>query len=81
MNDTLMSMQMCLAITKGKDFLDYPTKTAGCLYLALEDSLYRLKDRLNKLLDGDDAPSNFYMGVTAGILESRPVMNSVAFSS
>ena len=66
-----MSMQMCLAITTGKNFLDYPTKKAGCLYLALEDSLYRLKDRLNKLLDGDDAPSNFYMGVTAGILDGN----------
>ncbi|MDE6373280.1 MAG: AAA family ATPase, partial [Clostridia bacterium] len=33
-----MSMQMCLAITTGKNFLDYSTKKAGCLYLALEDS-------------------------------------------
>lgn len=60
-----MAMQMCLAISRGKEFLDYKTNQSSCLYLALEDSLFRLKERLNKVIDGDKAPSNFYLAIRA----------------
>lgn len=64
-----MAMQMCLAISRGKEFLDYTSNQAGCLYLALEDGIFRLKDRLNKVLDGGKAPSNFYLSIKANGLD------------
>lgn len=64
-----MAMQMCLAISLGKEFLDYASNQAGCLYLALEDGIFRLKDRLNKVLDGGKAPSNFYLSIKANGLD------------
>lgn len=64
-----MAMQMCLAISRGKEFLDYASNQAGCLYLALEDGIFRLKDRLNKVLDGEKAPSNFYLSIKANGLD------------
>lgn len=60
---------MCLAISRGKEFLDYASNQAGCLYLALEDGIFRLKDRLNKVLDGGKAPSNFYLSIKANGLD------------
>ena len=60
-----MAMQMCLAISRGKEFLDYKTNQSSCLYLALEDSLFRLKERLNKVIDGEKAPNNFYLAIRA----------------
>ncbi|UKI51872.1 MAG: helicase RepA family protein [Clostridium sp.] len=52
-----------------KEFLDYASNQAGCLYLALEDGISRLKDRLNKVLDGGKAPSNFYLSIKANGLD------------
>lgn len=64
-----MAMQMCVAVSRGKPFLDYETNPSGCLYLALEDGVFRLKDRLNKVLGGDKAPSNFYLSIKADALD------------
>lgn len=64
-----LAMQMCAAISRGRKFLDYDTNRAGCLYLALEDGLFRLKDRMNKVLKGERAPSNFYMSIKAEALD------------
>ena len=62
-------MQMCLAVSRGKEFLDYVTNQAGCLYLALEDGVYRLQDRLKKLLCKEKSPDNFYLSVKADVLD------------
>ena len=64
-----MAMQMCLAVSRGKEFLDYVTNQAGCLYLALEDGVYRLQDRLKKLLCKEKSPDNFYLSVKADVLD------------
>lgn len=56
---SFMAFDLCLSISRGKTFLGFNTKQAGCLYLALEDSENRLQDRLNKILNGEKAPSNF----------------------
>ena len=64
-----MAMQMCAAISRGQPFLNYPTNKAGCLYLALEDGLFRLKDRMNKTVKGERAPENFYMAIKADALD------------
>lgn len=64
-----MAMQMCLAVSRGKEFLDYVTNHAGCLYLALEDGVYRLQDRLKKLLCKEKSLDNFYLSVKADVLD------------
>lgn len=64
-----MAMQMCLAVSRGKEFLDFVTNQAGCLYLALEDGVYRLQDRLKKLLCKEKSPDNFYLSVKADVLD------------
>lgn len=55
-----LSLQLCLSITKGEKFLGFNTIQSSCLYLALEDSFNRLKERTDKLLNGKSAPSNLY---------------------
>lgn len=52
-----MMLQLGLAVTDGKDFLDFKTNQCGVLYYALEDSKSRIKDRMNKMLKGKTAPS------------------------
>ena len=47
-----MMLQLGLAVTDGKDFLDFKTNQCGVLYYALEDSKSRIKDRMNKMLKG-----------------------------
>ena len=51
-----LALDLCLSICNGTSFLNFKTKQAGCLYLALEDSYNRLKERMNKLLDNKLAP-------------------------
>ncbi|MCL2797691.1 MAG: CHC2 zinc finger domain-containing protein [Firmicutes bacterium] len=58
-----LMMQLCLAVATGTPFLGKKTEQCDCMYFALEDSKRRYKLRLNKLLDGAKAPSNFYGSV------------------
>ena len=43
------ALKCCYAVQNGMDFLGHPTTKGDCLYLALEDSERRLKDRVHKL--------------------------------
>lgn len=54
-----MVLDMGLSIADGRQFLGHSTMPGGCLYLALEDSLNRLKDRMQKVLKGAPAPAGF----------------------
>ena len=65
-----MALQMCIAVTEGGNFLNYPTIKNGCLYLALEDSYYRLKDRLSKMRPNSLFSKEFYMGIKAQTMDS-----------
>ena len=67
-----MMMQLCLAVTAGKPFLERKTEQSGCAYYSLEDSLRRFKNRMNKLLNGGKAPPNFY-----GAIECRTMANGL----
>lgn len=58
-------LDMCLSVAAGQSFLKHQTVKSGCLYLALEDSERRLKDRMNKVLCGDVAPGCFDYAITA----------------
>lgn len=60
-----LALDLCISISNGQKFLGFDTKKAGCLYLALEDSVNRLQARLNKLLDDKDGPDNFRWSINA----------------
>lgn len=65
-----LALDLCLSICNGTSFLNFKTKQAGCLYLALEDSYNRLKERMNKLLDNKLAPSNFIYAINCNDLKN-----------
>ena len=56
-----MSMDMCISVAKGTDFLGFKTHQSGTLYLALEDSKSRVQKRLKKLICGSEVPKDFYV--------------------
>lgn len=58
-------LDLCLSVAAGESFLNHQTVKKGCLYLALEDSERRLKDRMNKVLAGKRAPQNFDYAISA----------------
>lgn len=69
-----MVLDMGLSVASGNSFLGHETNRGGCLYLALEDSLNRLKDRMGKVLGSEAAPACFDYAVEAldlshGLLE------------
>lgn len=63
-----LALDMCLSISRGLPILGFETKKSSCLYLALEDSENRLKDRINKLLNGTTVPDNFYYSINSNNL-------------
>lgn len=65
-----MMLDLCLSVATGKDFLGHKTNSGHCLYLALEDSPRRLKDRMLKVLNFEDAPTNFDYAINSETLES-----------
>lgn len=71
-------LDLCLSVAAGERFLNHQTVKRGCLYLALEDSERRLKDRMNKVLCGRRAPMGFDYATSAldiegGLLEQLEV--------
>lgn len=64
----VLDLGLCNAA--GARFLGHATNQCGVLYLALEDSLNRLQDRMNKVLNGKPAPSQFYFATEAPKLDN-----------
>ena len=64
-----MMLDLCLAVASGGRFLSYQTNKSECLYLALEDSLRRIKTRMGKLLAGKEAPAGFHVTISARSLD------------
>ena len=64
-----MAIQMCTKICVGESFLGHKANPCGCLYLALEDSLSRLQNRLNKVLKEKNAPENLYLATHAASMK------------
>lgn len=58
-------LDLCLSVASGNLFLNHRTNKSGCLYLALEDSERRLKNRMSKLLLNQKAPEGFNYATTA----------------
>ena len=63
-------LDLCLSVAAGDNFLKHHTKKSDCLYLALEDSEHRLKDRVNKLTSGKLAPETFAYTINAQTLDT-----------
>lgn len=56
-----MSLQLCLALTRGTKFLGFNTNQCSCLYLSLEDSKNRLFERISILLGDSPFPENLIL--------------------
>ena len=56
-----LCLDLCISVAKGQPFLEFETNQSECLYLALEDSYSRLKDRMEKMLSDKDIPDNLYL--------------------
>lgn len=70
MGKSWLALDLCLSICNGKNFLGFKTKQSGCLYLALEDSYNRLKQRMNKILPNESAPNNFIYSIKSNDLKN-----------
>lgn len=71
-------LDLCCAVASGGWFLGRHANKSPCLYLALEDSDNRLQSRLNKILNGKEAPRDFYYataapGLANGLIEQLEV--------
>ncbi len=65
-----MVLDIGLCQAAGRPFMGHKTNQCGVLYLALEDSLHRLQNRMNKILNGTPAPSQFYFTTEAPKLDN-----------
>lgn len=55
-------LDLCLSICKGEPFIGFNTNKHETLYLALEDSINRIQDRLGKILGtGQKVPAGFHI--------------------
>ena len=61
-----MVLPFALQVAKGEPLWNLPTKQGTVLYLALEDSLSRLQDRLNRLTD--EAPASLFFATATGTI-------------
>ena len=65
-----MVLDLGLSQAAGGLFMGHQCNQCGVLYLALEDSLHRLQDRMNKILGGKPAPEQFYFATEAPKLDN-----------
>lgn len=61
-----LMLWLALMVAQGLPVWGLPTLHCGVLYLSLEDTQRRIKDRLYILTD--NAPDNLYFAVTAGLI-------------
>lgn len=66
-----LMLDLCLSVASGEKFLNHNTNQCQCLYLALEDSKYRLKDRMIKVLNGKEPSPNFDFSIKCGNLNNN----------
>ena len=65
-----MMLQLGLAVSEGKTFLDFKTNQNGVLYYALEDSKGRIKDRMTKMLKGKRASTDLHFTLSADTIDN-----------
>ena len=57
-------LQMCICVSLGIRFMGFNTQQCDVLYLALEDTFARVKERVGRITD--DCPSRLRFAVQAG---------------
>lgn len=63
-------LDMGISVSTGQPFLGFNTTKSDVLYLALEDSINRIQDRLGKILGlGNPAPEGFHIATTCHNLD------------
>lgn len=60
-----MALDMGISVATGTKFLGRMTNKGSVLYIAYEDSEFRLKDRQEKVLNGRPAPKDLYLATAA----------------
>lgn len=65
-------LDLCISVCKGQAFLGFATNKCDCSYFALEDSWYRLQNRLKKVLSGKDVTDieNFHLQLYCSPLDN-----------
>lgn len=61
MGKSFLCLQLALAVASGGKVLGIEVEAHGVLYLALEDTVQRMRERLPKLLQGTPAPKELYV--------------------
>lgn len=56
-----MALGLCIAVCNGGKFLDFDSTKHSCLYLDLESTKRRPKNRLKQILKENDYPDNLYV--------------------
>lgn len=56
-----MCLDMCLCVCQGFDFMGFKTHKHSCLYMDLESTKRRPKNRIEQILQGAVAPGNLYI--------------------
>ena len=72
-----MVLLLALQVAKGEPLWNLPTKQGTVLYLALEDSLSRLQDRVNRLTD--EATASIHFATTASTIGNELCMQISKF--
>ena len=63
-------LDICISVCNGKTVLGFKTNKCDCSYFALEDSWYRLQNRLKKILGDEDIPENFHLQINCSTLDN-----------
>ena len=63
-------LDICISVCNGKTVLGFKTNKCDCSYFALEDSWYRLQNRLKKILGDEDVPENFHLQINCSTLDN-----------
>lgn len=66
---SFMALQMSIAVSKGYDFMGFPVNPCGVLYLDLESTRRRPKNRLQLILNSEEAPENLYISTQIDSLD------------
>ena len=67
---SIHTLNMCVAIASGADYWGMKTYQSHVVYLGLEDSLRRLKDRLSQMTESGQDLSRLHLGTAARTIDT-----------
>ncbi|MBR0342519.1 MAG: AAA family ATPase [Oscillospiraceae bacterium] len=54
-------LDLCISVATGSEFLGFRTQQCDCVYMDLESGKRRPRDRINAILQGQQAPENLFI--------------------